>query len=357
MPEEPLPEGGWSRNIKTLSNAIACPAPTLKHAPGIWCDGEDYARAATWRSGMRCTAPIKEAPTAIVRRDGRHLWGGVYFGHFGHFITETVSRLWAYKPGEYESVVFVPRHGDLKDFTGYQKEIIDLFLGEQKFEIVRQPTEYETLTVPGQGFGVGAISVGTPEFREYAKQVMQEVVPDGPEKIYISRTKFSGKGGIIGENFLQRNMERLGYTSVFPEKMSIAKQLSTFKAARKIVGLDSSAFHLLGYVSDPSQEVCIILRRSHDAYRYIVDHVSAFSGKDPIVIDAIMANWMPESQKMANHVSWGELDERALASQLKSNGFIDEHDVWEYMNDDDFSDSLRWSEERHKSPLIRRKLR
>ncbi|WP_313350617.1 glycosyltransferase 61 family protein [Paracoccus sp. (in: a-proteobacteria)] len=356
MPKEPLPDSGWSRDIQFIKNAIVCPAPTIQDAPGIWRDGRDFAKAATWRSGIRCTPEVKEEPTPARKIVGKHLWGGIYFGHFGHFITETISRLWALDLDRFESVVFVPRHGKLEDFTNYKAEIANIFLKGHRIEIVRQPTEFEELVVPGQGFGIGAISSGTPEFRAFVNRTMEKIEPNGPESIYISRTQFYGKGGIIGEKFLERNMLAQGYTPIYPEKMPIPEQLSVFKAARKIVGLDSSAFHLLSYVSNPDQQACIILRRSHDAYKHIADHLAAFSGREPLVIDSIVANWMPGTQQIPNHVSWGELDEVALVNQLVENGFIKDANLWTYMTKENFDEGRVWSETRHKISLIRRSL-
>ncbi|MBM3605496.1 MAG: glycosyltransferase family 61 protein [Alphaproteobacteria bacterium] len=345
---------GCLRDIGFLNDAVVCPAPDLSDFPGVWAKGKDFAKAATWRTGKRVTQPLTGKPTPTRRVEGRHLWGGVYFGHFGHFITETISRLWARDLDAYDSVVFVPRHGKLNDFTAYQKEVIDLFLKDYRIQIVREPTEFEELIVPGQGFGLGAISSGTPEFRDLVRKVMADVEPEGPEKIYVSRTRFSGKGGIIGEKYLEANMAAQGYIPIYPEKMSIMKQLSVMKAARKIVGLDSSAFHLLGFVATAQQDACLILRRNHLAYRHIADHIAGFTGKEPAVVDAVVADWMPDTQKMADHVSWGELDEKAVVARLDALGFLEDAGRWTYMTDQDFAEGTTWSEARHKERLVRR---
>lgn len=354
MLKEPLPDSGWSREINFLQGAIVVPAHDLSDSPGVWAEGKDFAKAATWRSGKRLTQPLTSKPIHTKITPGRHLWGGVYFGHFGHFITETISRLWARDLEDYETIVFVPRHGKLNDFTTYQSEIIEIFLKGYKVNIVREPTEFEELVVPGQGFGVGQISSGTPEFRSLIKSVMSSIEPCGPKKIYISRTRFSGKGGVIGENNLEANMSAQGYTAIYPEKMSILEQLRTMKAARKIVGLDSSAFHVLGFVATADQDTCLIMRRNHPAYNNIVDHIKGFTNKEPVVINSLVADWMPATQKMANHVSWGELNERDVVKCLNNLGFIDNATKWKYMTKSDFTKAILWSEARHKDILIRR---
>lgn len=353
MIDEPLPETGWSREVLHLQGATVCPAEDMDDAPGVWAGG-DIPEAATWREGIRVTLPIAEPPEAEHRLSGKHLWGGIYFGHFGHFLVETISRLWAAEQEGIDSVLFTPRHGKLKDFATYQADILDLFLPNSKVQILREPTEVEGLLVAGQGFGIGNISAGTPEFRAFVQRAMQDVEPRKVEKIYISRTRFNGKGGIIDEPLLEENLIAQGYTPIFPEKLPFREQLSLFKSAKKIIGLDSSAFHVLGYVATPEQDICIVTRRNHPAYEHIAAHLRAFTGRAPTVIEAVAADWMPERQKMPNHTSWGELDGDAVKEALVGTGFISDPARWIASSPARFSGALKWAEEKSKEPLVRR---
>ncbi|CAM3061314.1 Protein of unknown function [Paracoccus aminovorans] len=353
MISAPLPDSGWSRDILHLREATVCPAETHQDSPGLWCGG-DVPQAATWRDGLRVTQPLAAAPVPTARLPGRHLWGGVYFGHFGHFLVETLSRLWAAKTSGAESVIFTPRHSRLRDFVAYQQELIALTLPDLPVRILRAPTEVEDLLVPGQGFGLGEISAGTPAFRAFIREAFRDIPAGGIENVYISRTRFSGKGGIINEQLVEDNLAAQGYTAIYPEKLSIREQLSIFKGARRIVGLDSSAFHMLGFVAAPWQQACILLRRNHPAWQHIAAHLAGFTGRAPEVVDALVADWMPERQKTPNHTTWGEIDQPRLARRLAELGFIADETRWRDADADALADALQRAEQRSQEPLVRR---
>lgn len=350
---EPLPDSGWSREILHLRDAVVCSAETHQDVPGVWCQG-DVPQATTWRDGARVTPPLAAAPAPLSRLAGRHLWAGVYFGHFGHFLVETLSRLWAAKQAGVESVIFTPRHSRLRDFVSYQQELIDLTLPDLPVRILREPVEVEELLVAGQGFGLGQISAGTAEFHAFIREAFRDIPAGDIENVYISRTRFGGKGGIINEQLVEANLTAQGYTAVYPEKLSIREQLSVFKGARRVVGLDSSAFHMLGFVANPDQRICILLRRNHPAYRHIAEHIESFTGRAPDVVNELVADWMPERQKIANHVTWGEIDQPRLAQRLAELGLIADASLWRDASEEEFAAAVHLAAERSQEPLVRR---
>ena len=153
---------------------------------------------------------------------------------------------------------------------------------------------------------------------------------------------------------VEENLVAQGYTAVHPEKLSIREQLSLFKGARRIVGLDSSAFHMLGFVANPDQQICILLRRNHPAYHHIVTHITGFTGRAPEVVDELVADWMPARQNIANHTTWGEIDQPRLAKRLAELGLIADATLWRAAGDDEFAAAVQRAAERSQEPLVRR---
>lgn len=356
MISEPLPHEGWSREIVTLRKAFVCPPVDSSDVFGVFSDDGDCAHAATWRIGRRMSRPVPSAPDQYATVPGRHLWGGTFYGHFGHFLVETTSRLWAAKGSGAESILFVPRHNVLHD-QPYQRRMLELLDLGIPARLVRESTLVDELVIPGQGFGLGQISKGTPEFLEMIRHMADRIIPDGSERIYVSRTKFGGNGGAIAESVIERNLERHGYTAIHPEKMSLDDQFRAFKAAKKIIGLDSSAFHVFGFVSRPDQDAAIIMRRSNDAFRYIADQLEGSMARYPLVIDAITADWMKGGQKIPNHVSWGEIDHAQLTRELATFGFIGSDDDWIEPDAADIEASISWATRRTGAELVRRPVR
>lgn len=354
---QPLPDSGWSRSTLTIENALVCPPTSegkLHQDCGVFAAGRDIAEAAIWRYDKRMTMPVREPPTTPEPLPGTHIYGGMIYGHFGHFIAETLSRAWAIRKVKAESVILIPKHGLLTEVKGYQKDLFQMFGGDIPVNITQKPLVVENLIIPGQGFGLGEISRATPEFKEMLRETTEGITPAGVQKIYISRTRFGGRGGIINEAILDENFAALGYTVLHPQRMSVREQLAHYKAATHIVGLDSSAFHLLGFVARPEQKVCIILRRNARAYQHIALQLEGMLKRPPIIINALDADWMPEQQTFANHLSWGELNHHDLAIQLAQADLIDSASTWRVPETMVPAEALAAAEQVSKSPLIRR---
>lgn len=352
---EPLPESGWSREVVSVKQAIVVPPAAMIGRPqcGVVSADGDCAHAATWRGGIRMTRPVHALPEPRHVLKGRHVWGGLYYGHFGHFMTETMSRCWAFDAPDAESVVFVPKHGDLQEFQKYQSEFWEMLNLKQRVTIAREPILVEELLVPGQGFGLGAISRGTPEFRATMRNMAERLPRDPEKKIYISRTKFNGRGGVVAEVAIERSLRENGYEIVHPEKLALSDQLRLYKSATHILGVDSSAFHIVGMVADASKKIGFILRRSNGAHESIMAQISAMTGKDPVIVDAILAHWMDLRQTESNHLSWGELDHSILAQALKDHGFIDATATWLPPTDAEILQSVHVVGDRAKTAVCR----
>ena len=354
---EPLPDEGWSREIVVLKNAVVCPptATVLRPPCGVFSAEGDCLHASLWRGGMRLTVGGNEETKPTARISGRHMWGGLLYGHFGHFMTETMSRCWAFDRDDIESVIFVPKHGKLKDFTAYRMDYWNLLGLKAGINIAHDAIEVEELLVPGQGFGLGKIAKGTPEYRETMRKLTTRVPDDEPRKIYISRTKFFGRGGVLAEQALEENFVREGFTILHPERMPLVDQLRAYKSATHIVGVDSSAFHIAGMVANPSQRYAFILRRDNNAYDSIALQIEGMTGHAPEIIDALAANWMEEAQVKSNHLSWGELDHDILAARLQETGFIKDASAWVPPSQDLMQSSIEYASNRSMTEGLVRK--
>lgn len=353
---EPLPDEGWSREVVLIKNAVIHPPHAAMPRPecGVLGPDGDCGHAATWRGAMRVTMPSTEAVRPKSRLPGRHMWGGLFYGHFGHFMTETMSRCWAFDRDDIDSVIFVPKHDKLTGFASYRQDYWDLLGLTTKIQVAAEPVEVEELLVPGQGFGLGKIAMGTPEYRATMRKLTARLPDDEPRKIYISRTKFQGRGGVIAEMSIEENMARNGYTIMHPERMSLIDQLRYYKSATHVVGVDSSAFHLAGMVADAPKQFAFILRRDNDAYDAIALQIEGMTGRPPHLIRALIANWMDKGQTRSNHLSWGEIDHTLLAARLQELGFIDDASTWQMPSPDLIDSSIAWANTRSQGPgLVR----
>ncbi len=333
----PEPESGWSREIRVLDRALVLPptiSSTVQPAGVLTNDGEYCAHSATWR-GKRAITTEPEAPqTDIEKLSGRWLFAGLLWIHFGHFLAESTSRLWALDQlkGKVDGILFIPKRPAVGDAISQMHYSFMETLGcDLPIEVASQPTEVEKLYVPGQGFGLGSMVLGTPEYREFINNNFgKNIEPDGPEKLYISRSALGPKrGGIIGEEALEQNMVANGYEVFHPQQHTMHDQVAKYKAAKKVVALDGSALHLFALVGKKSQKVAMIPRRTSSVHNNISNQIEAFCGTPPLVADVIVNDWVPERFNRPNRMSIGELDIDMLAKMLKEHGFVDNADDWQ----------------------------
>ncbi len=337
----PSPEGGWSRGVLELHDATVVPPDTssLRRRAGIIDSGLAYRpEGAVWRFGKPLTrAPAPSDPDHVLR--GTWLWAGMLFDHFGHFLVEGVSRLWALSsyPGRtMDGVIFVPtrprRQGGLLDF---QREILAAFDVQVPVHVAFAPTRVERLIVPGQGLGLGAMIDGTPEMRAHARgHFGREVDPSGPARLFVSRTGLPPDGGaLIGEAVLARHLARQGYEVFEPERHDVATQIARYKAARQIVVTDGSAAHLLAFVARQDQDIAYLVRRGFWGDGP-VGHIASFSGRDPLVPETMIAEWRPAPTAKDRGVAFALHDLSALHAALVAHGYVDSGAEWPALSEE-----------------------
>ncbi len=329
----PSPQGGWSQSVITLRNALVVPpveAKTLVLKTGVFDESGAYCpQAAMWRRDVAITEPPK-AGTPQEQFEGKWLWGGVLYHHFGHFQVESIARLWAVKRyrDEISGIVFVSR--DVKADAAvlpYELEYLKLLVGDVPIRLVIRPSRVEELIVPGQGFGLGKIAAGTRVFRRFIdQQFAQDVAAEGPEKLFISRSKQGlNQGGFVGEEVLDARMEAAGYTVFFPEEHDITTQVARYKAASQVVALDGSALHLFAMVGKKRQAVAIILRRERVASRSMRRHLHRFMARKPLAINALGKSGEATQGKKR---MIDELDFELIGKLLKRHGFLAKAQDW-----------------------------
>lgn len=272
--------------IITLRDASVAPTAEGHNLPsGVFSEhGEICPHSRTMLGGPRWSdIPERPDPATLADLPGRHLYGGVGRVHFGHFLVESISRLWALDHLErpVDSVLFSPVFGRSPRmvFGRTLKELITALCGDVAITPIAVPTRVEEIVVPSQGIGHLAWSTGTPEFRRFVRSRLQaRYAPNGPEKLYVSRTRLAHDDKLVDkEDSIEELMARAGYTVFHPERYSIREQAEHYLAARVIVGADGSAFHFAAHLLQPGTRVGLIKRRHRtDVFSSIAEQLKAF---------------------------------------------------------------------------------
>lgn len=338
--EAPDPDAGWSRSIATFRAALVVPPRTagLRQKTGVIdAEGAECPEAATWRFDRPITlAPDPVRPNETL--DGRWLWAGSLYAHFGHFLVESLSRLWALEALARRppaGILYVPkRPGQPPELARFQAEVFAALGVDVPVRVAFTPVRVEELVVPGQGFGLGRISRGTPEMRQAMRcRFGAGIAPEGPERLYVSRSRMGVAGGIAGEPALEALLEAEGYEIFHPQEHDIATQIARYKAARCVIISDGSAGHLFAHVGRADQNVAYLARRSHWT-QGPTTHIASFCGTPPIMPRTIHREWVAEDAKRHRGVAFSLHDFEALQCCLREAGFVGSGTVWPRLSEE-----------------------
>lgn len=320
--------------VEVLKGALVAP---MAAGSGMACgvfrsDGSFCETSRTMLSAPRLSAR-PERPAATGRLAGKHLFAGIWRHHFGHFLMECACRLWPLgRDTTYAGLIVIAKAG--RDINSVAKSrlgaFVDLLSVGLPVTVVTQPVEVEELVVPTQGMGHRHWSAGTEVFRQFMRdQIRKNVRPAGPDRLYVSRGKLKRPSQLVhNERRIERLMRRAGYSVFHPQNHSIEKQCARYLAARKIVGADGSAFHLVPMALQAGTTVGLIKRRNRpEVFTAIAAQIEAFAPQDLVIIDALAQDApAPQSPLTAGPLpprgEVAKINFKLLKKQLEEAGLI-----------------------------------
>ncbi|MFU1478794.1 glycosyltransferase family 61 protein [Roseovarius sp. C7] len=314
--------------IERIADARIVPMEGGRGMPhGVFRPDDSFcAASATLVSGGRLTvAPGLPDPDAVIHLKGRHLYAGIGRHHFGHFLVEGLGRLWAFErhADEIDGILIVPKHATDIEAVMHRRFLpfYSLLCDETPLWLVDRPARVDELLLPTPGFGHGAWTTATPEFRAFIRRrIAEKITPDGPERVYVSRTRFKTPAHRMDqEEALELAMIKAGYLSFHPEHYTLEEQCQVYMSAREIVGADGSAFHLAPFAMRPGTRVGLIQRRRRQpVFDALAAQIRAFVDVELHLFDPLIDRAeTPPTEEVPDPI-----DLKTLLSDLKSRGFL-----------------------------------
>jgi len=195
---------------------------------------------------------------APKKRPGTYLYLGHLILHFGHLLTELLSRTWLdaslLPPGT--RLLMHRRRGSLatwedKDFHGTilaRRILKTAGLGEMELEFVEEDSIYERVFTPSP---LNVYTIGArPEFSQVADRLAAEMTLPVPSmnqkigaKIFYSRSKLPPeRRKYYNAKDVNAVFEAHGFMIVHPQELSLEEQISLARHASLIAGEEGSAF-------------------------------------------------------------------------------------------------------------------
>lgn len=254
---------------RTYTDAVI--APYGKDLGGIRRIGLIVDGAVVEDSLLRRYLPVEHPAEvcAIARSNPAEtvVFGGYVTGQFGHFLLESLARLWicSRMPG-----VPIAWIGNVQRFNSWQSEILQLLGIRGPHIFVRSPERFRAVILPQLGYRVPDFFA--PQHRDFLAAAPARPIVRG-KRTWLSRSLLSNRGHVLGETDIEDTLRQDGWDIFHPQKHTITDQLQYLSSCETIAGWEGSAFHSLMLLEDVKSTVNIFQRgpRLNDNYVTIAD--------------------------------------------------------------------------------------
>ncbi len=196
----------------------------------------------------------------VATLDESLVWGGFLPAHHGHFIIDSLSRLWRWpvagarrlacigKPDEYNPVMW-----DMLVKAGVPRDAIVM---------LDRPTRVRELVVPYPSSLCYALSsdAWAATVRRVGDQAVPGTVERSGQPLYLSRSRFATAGyarGVAGEAVLEQTLRQAGFAIAYPEELDLAQAIGLVRRHETIVAQLGSALHWTAFAAAPPRIVGI----------------------------------------------------------------------------------------------------
>ena len=279
--------------VEVVYGAIYVPRERLsKHAWPVLYDAQGSVVESTLlhkdpHGGHAPFDPVSQDMLRAARRssDPRpHIYvGDMPKTHFGHFLTEGISRLWYALLTPSDAVLLY--HGPpVESWPAYARDLVRGLGIEQRLVRFDSVTSVDRLVVPGpsmingycihRAHAIPGDLYCTSQWTQPEPTDMQSSGTASP--LYLSRRRLLGGNRLVaGEGVLERDLESIGVTIIHSQELSLRDQIDFLRNHDPIIGAIGSAFHaaLLTGVS----RTMIYLAGEH-------------STPNQVLVDALMGN-------------------------------------------------------------------
>lgn len=192
---------------------------------------------------------------------GDTIYLGWLIPHYGHFLMETLSRLWVLEllEGRKSYKFLFNFYKDGNDFIKSKRwaEEFLLSFGINKEDIIFADNnyEYERLVIPQQSLILHS-SVNVKSQYYIWNKIKEYFKPEdssGKRKVYLSRKLLKKeKRRLANEEEVEKVFSKFGFEIIYPEQISLKEQVELLHQSNVVVGPSGSALHNAAFMQEGS---------------------------------------------------------------------------------------------------------
>jgi hypothetical protein len=219
-----------------------------------------------------------DPPAGALRVREPVLFLGEIHDHWGHFITDSMSRMWALDQlPRTMKVLFAPDPKARID-TPLVRELMGALELDGRLLRPEGPVIFDKVLCPIGALQLSRVYEGFGRVHRRAAAVLARSageIPSGP--VYLTRRRLGADlRRLADEEVLEGLLEREGFRILSPERMSLADQMALFNSRYPVVGAFGSAMHtVLFRQTDEPQPVATLFPGKIPPRFMMVDAVKA----------------------------------------------------------------------------------
>lgn len=242
-------------------------------------------------------------PDQVTECDEEVIYAGAIYLQFGHFLLESVCRLWyalahpelqlplafcCYPPDGADDDAPLP---ELPEYIGDFLELAGLDPG--RVLLIRTPTRFRRVIVPHQDRHI--YDAWYPGLCEPLLQAVSRRLPSPPagagRQIYLSRRHFH-RHDVFGEEYFEEFFARHGFEILYPEEMPLAAQLAAVQGADRIACTLGTLSHSALWARPGTSLICLLRTGIIHQTHLIQQNINRIRHLDYVFVDT-SANLFP----------------------------------------------------------------
>lgn len=225
--------------MRLLKNAIIMPliGSMDKYTGGIYTSSGEFIKDSVTYRGY---APEQKDPYEILK--GSYIYGGSLFGHFGHFIWESLSRLSTIRKCTPEyPILFISPNDTIYNMQRIFFKSIGL---RNRIHIIKNTVQCENLIYDSPKSSVSPVFISDEQLNALCSFNFDENKKDKLKKIWLSRSKLPDDKlrKVVNEVKIEQSLLKSGFHILHPEKLSLIEQTRIISSADVVAGFDGSQF-------------------------------------------------------------------------------------------------------------------
>lgn len=200
-------------------------------------------------------------------RDERVVYCGFFVGHWGHFLTEVIRRLWYFLENDNlsDKYIFFVRSEQNFTLEGNYREFFKLLGVLDRIEIINEPVQYKEVVVP-------QLSCSHKEYySKFYKKIFSTIIANAMleckeqpycDKVYFSRSRW-GKAE-FGLDMMDDFFAKNGFQIIYPETLTLTQMIFIIQKADTLAAVSGTAAHNILFGKDGQELIINDLQRQNE---------------------------------------------------------------------------------------------